>query len=127
MMQEDSSDGIITQGTTIIVRAGISGKPVLRIITKIDERCSKLVIHVLDQCAAVLDVPRLCIHIRWLPPVPLQIKEATCVAGFSLNEHRPAVAKKKTPFDGSNCEVGLDAFLLNSLTAHPMSERSCAK
>ena len=94
-MQGEILDGIIRQGATIIVRA-VSGKIVLRIITEIDERCSKLVNRVLQQCAAVLDVPRLCIHLRWKPPVLLQAIEATCVAGFSLIEHSPAVAKKET-------------------------------
>jgi hypothetical protein len=72
-VREGVSGGIITQGTTIMVRSTMSGQPILRIVTEIDERYSNLVTRFTQLCAAVLDVPRLSMHLQWKPPVPLHL------------------------------------------------------
>jgi hypothetical protein len=79
--REGVSGGIIAHGTTIIVRSRISGQPILHIVTAVAERYSNLVTRFTQLCAAVLDVPRLSMHLQWKPPIPMQNVDTTCVAG----------------------------------------------
>jgi len=92
-MEGDDRDGIISQGTTIIVNDGITGNPILHIKTEIDERRSNIVRRVSQQCAVILDVPRVRIHLRWKPPTALPTADAAFVSGFCLIEQQPEVGK----------------------------------
>jgi hypothetical protein len=75
--REGVSGGIIAHGTTIIVRSRISGQPILHIVTAVAERYSNLVTRFTQLCAAVLDVPRLSMHLQWKPPIPMQNVDTT--------------------------------------------------
>jgi hypothetical protein len=70
----DPAAGIISQGT--VVRVGFtSGRIILDTTTENDELCSHLVTRIAQECASRADVPRLCLTLRWKPPVPLHMAD----------------------------------------------------
>ena len=85
------------------------------VVTEFDERYSNLVTRFTQQCAAVLDVPRLTMHLQWKPPIPLQNVDCDC---YQLARYGPLLLEATaliTPITGkqytdfwNHCNVCFD-------------------